>query len=442
MIVQTTDLFGPTMAEIEPAGLVVTVVPLVVAWLVWIWRLPDRTEQGAVALATLWNTVWLIVVNVAAVEVGWWRFADVPPRVGPLPLGLMLGWILLWGVVGPLLRTSPAATVAGFGVIDLLAMPRLEGIVELGPRWLLGEALLLGFVALPGLLLARWTADRTNLAWRARLQFLLFSVLLAWLIPWISAAAVGATLRPAVPVWGFGVVAVIIGLCVIPGLISVHEFFLAGGTPWPFDPPPNLVRSGPSIYMRSPMQTSAISVLAVGAAVYQLPTLLLAAAMGLAYSWLFCRLEHDELGRRFGSAWPHYASTRRRWLPHGRPSESGSSAVLWVRRSCQSCWPVARFFLARRSTNLSVRPAEDHPDHATDPLTRVRYEREDGVQFAGVPAVGAGLEHLHLGWALLGWTLRMPVVWRWWQLVADAAGFGPMQTETGSQPVATTPVSR
>jgi hypothetical protein len=36
-----------------------------------------------------------------------------------------------------------------------------------------------------------------------------------------------------------------------------------------------------------------------------------------------------------------------------------------------------------------------------------------------------GLEHLHLGWALAGWTMRLPVIRPFVQLLADALGAGP-----------------
>ena len=37
----------------------------------------------------------------------------------------------------------------------------------------------------------------------------------------------------------------------------------------------------------------------------------------------------------------------------------------------------------------------------------------------------AALEHIHLGWAFLGWTLRLPLVCPLAQWLVDASGGGP-----------------
>jgi hypothetical protein len=42
-------------------------------------------------------------------------------------------------------------------------------------------------------------------------------------------------------------------------------------------------------------------------------------------------------------------------------------------------------------------------------------------------AVARALEHVHLGWALLGWLLRLPVICQVAQLLADASGAEPRQ---------------
>ncbi|MCZ0991989.1 hypothetical protein O1L44_00920 [Streptomyces noursei] len=54
------------------------------------------------------------------------------------------------------------------------------------------------------------------------------------------------------------------------------------------------------------------------------------------------------------------------------------------------------------------------------------YETDDGaVRAEGIAALGRMLNHLHLGWAVLGWLLVVPGL-RWFvQLCADAFGAGP-----------------
>jgi hypothetical protein len=59
-------------------------------------------------------------------------------------------------------------------------------------------------------------------------------------------------------------------------------------------------------------------------------------------------------------------------------------------------------------------------------LTRITYEPADGSRAAtGVEAVARALEHVHLGWALLGFLLRLPVIARFAQLLTDASGGEP-----------------
>ena len=59
-------------------------------------------------------------------------------------------------------------------------------------------------------------------------------------------------------------------------------------------------------------------------------------------------------------------------------------------------------------------------------MTRITYEPADGSRAAtGVEAVARALEHIHLGWALLGFLLRLPIICQLAQLLADASGAEP-----------------
>jgi hypothetical protein len=60
----------------------------------------------------------------------------------------------------------------------------------------------------------------------------------------------------------------------------------------------------------------------------------------------------------------------------------------------------------------------------------MRYDPADGSKSVdGVRAMGRALEHLNLGWALAGITLRLPVIWQLIQLLMDASGLGPRNLE-------------
>jgi hypothetical protein len=56
----------------------------------------------------------------------------------------------------------------------------------------------------------------------------------------------------------------------------------------------------------------------------------------------------------------------------------------------------------------------------------MRYDPGDGgLPVDGVRAMGRALEHLNLGWAMAGFSLRLPGIWQSAQLLMDASGLGP-----------------
>ena len=54
-------------------------------------------------------------------------------------------------------------------------------------------------------------------------------------------------------------------------------------------------------------------------------------------------------------------------------------------------------------------------------------------------ALARALEHLHLGWALVGCLLRLPVINPGAQLLVDAVGGGPRLIRRGSPRACTVP---
>ena len=95
---------------------------------------------------------------------------------------------------------------------------------------------------------------------------------------------------------------------------------------------------------------------------------------------------------------------------------------MWVSATCAVCAPVGAWFAARAPEQLTIRAAEEHPAG----LRRVRYARPDGSGTAsGLATIGRALEHLGLGWAIVGWILRAPVLAPVLQVAADALGGGP-----------------
>jgi len=53
------------------------------------------------------------------------------------------------------------------------------------------------------------------------------------------------------------------------------------------------------------------------------------------------------------------------------------------------------------------------------------YEAEDGTREEGVAAFARAVERIHLGWAFVGWAIRLPVARHVLQAVMDVSGAGP-----------------
>ncbi|KAB2345198.1 methyltransferase family protein [Actinomadura rudentiformis] len=391
-------------------------VPVLVLMGLLRYRPPTPGEIAALILAISWNAVTLTGVNVLAIQAGWWSFAAEGGTFGGVPLDLLLGWAVLWGGVAvQALRRLPLPLVVGLAIwIDLAVMPLGEPVLLLGNSWLTGEAVAAAVALVPGLLLAHWTVTGRHLMLRVLLQAVLATGLMVALPTALSRV-------PDRPGWALGLAA---QLMIAPGALvaaAVWEFARTGrGTPLPYDPPARLVTTGPYAYVRNPMQTSmAAAYLILGMLDVRF---LIAAVVALSYgAGLAAWHENEQLHTRYGTAWIAYRSAVRPWLPRLRPFPGMQPAVIWIAGDCDRCSPVAAWILQRHPTALTVRPAEDHPDG----IRRMAYERADGTRAEGVAAWAHAAGHLHLGWALLGWTLNLPGLNHFAQLCADTFGAGP-----------------
>lgn len=414
---------APETVEVSAhvVGLASAIVPIACAAGLWAYSPPDHRRQGSIALATTWNATFLLAFNALAVRIGWWHFVDAGPTIAGFPMVLWFGWTLLWGTIAAQSRFHPVITVALLAAFDLIYMPLMPNVVVLSDNWIVGEGVLLLFVALPSLFIVRWTDNGTRLRERVLFQVAMFGGLLLWVIPILATSAAGQDLHLDVPHLAYGAVLFGVGGAALPALISVHDFFRNGGTPWPWESTDRAVLSGPYRYARSPMQASGSLLLFTMAFLYGEPVIVVAAATSLLYGAMFCSIEAPDLTTRFGPEWADLADSQRRWIPSWKPSPLAQPGTVWVNFGCQICRPIAGFLERRSPVQLEIRDAADH----SQPLDRLRYEGSDGSTHNGVAAVGASLEHLNLAWAMLGWTLRTPgLVWLW-TLIGDASGFGP-----------------
>lgn len=393
-------------------------------------------EHGALLLAWLWALLGLAVLHELATAAGWWRYAPVVGSFRGNPVDLWFGWAVLWGPLPVALRRRvgwPTAVIAAVW-LDVVVMPAAEPVVQLGPAWLLGEAAGVAVALVPAALLGGWVADDRCLGPRVTLQVVLTGGLALWLLPTV-AFTLGdgswTTLhdRPWWQLAGIGQLAAVLGL---PAVAAVHELVVRGrGSPYPWDPTRRLVTTGPYAYVASPMQLSAVGLLFLLAAASASWSLVAAALAGIAFSaTIAAPHEHDALARRFGPAYVDYRRAVRTWVPRWRPYVA-APATLWLARGCELCQQLAVVVVRLDPVGLDRARAEDH-ERA---LVRACYEAADGTVDDGLAAVGRCLEHVHLGWAPIGWLIRLPGVRGVMQLVADGSGAGPRDLVAATGPI-------
>jgi hypothetical protein len=226
----------------------------------------------------------------------------------------------------------------------------------------------------------------------------------------------------------------ILVIVAIPGISAVMEFAQRGfGTPIPYDPPRRLVTSGIYRYVANPMQLSSAAAMLVWAAMLRNAWLLAPPIVAIVYSaGIAAWDEGDDLGRRFGQPWLFYRMFVRNWRPRWRPYHAGQQARLYIASSCGPCSQVRAWIEARHPLGVTMIAAETLP---AGTIHRIRYDPADGADAVeGVRAFARALEHLNLGWAIVGAAMRLPIVWQFIQLVLDAGGLGPRHVPAFSRP--------
>ncbi len=152
-------------------------------------------------------------------------------------------------------------------------------------------------------------------------------VLVPGLVLWAVGAGGGA-IAPASPgqaAFWLGLVAALAGLAL--AVWTVRLFLVEGrGTPAPWDPPRKLVVRGPYRYLRNPMISGVLSMLAAEA--LMLRSWPLAAWMAVffaANAVYFPLFEEKGLERRFGDDYRRYMANVPRWVPRLTPWSGADS---------------------------------------------------------------------------------------------------------------------
>lgn len=414
--------------QVRAASLYIVIVTTMA---VWMWRRPSSRAWTGAGLAFLWNLPALMVLHVAATRFEWWRIDAEGGLLLGLPVELYLSWAWLWGAVPHLaFPRLPLVIVIGAALaVDLIVMPAADPVIQLGPMWLGGEALGLVSCLLPAQLLARWTERDERLVARTILQMVMFVGLVVFLLPVVIVESSGsAWVNPLErETWTLSVMLQVLAMPAILGLTAVQEFVERGvGTPVPFDPPRRLVTTGIYAFVRNPMQVSAMALLLLLGLFVENLWIAAAGVMAHIYSAGLAGWDEDEdLSNRFGDSWRAYKKNVRPWVPRFRPWYPSDVVVgrLYVSSSCGICSQVGAWFARQDARGLVIIAAELHPSQS---LMRITYEPAvPGRRASGVEALARAVEHIHFGWALLGFIVRLPILRYLGQILADAAGAEP-----------------
>jgi protein-S-isoprenylcysteine O-methyltransferase Ste14 len=385
---------------------------------------------AACLLSILWTAPALLMVQQLNSLAGWWSFTMSPGvRLTGISPELYCGWLILWGILPPLVfRRLPVPwCVAIMVALDLMAMPLCKPVVTLNSSWLIGEAVAAAFVLFPALCIARWTLNGSHLYTRSVIQVAISALVFLYFVPELTFffQPAGWWQLTQMPGWERQIGLQIVLLLALPGLGAVMEFAQrGGGTPIPYDPPVRLVTSGVYRYIANPMQISCTLVMISWAWLLHHLLLMVAAGVAVIYSVGVATWdESQDLRRRFGEDWRAYRKEVRNWIPRWKPFHSGEPARLYIAATCGPCSELRRWIEARNPLGLALIDAENLPSGS---VRRLRYDPGDGCEAVeGVRAFGRALEHLHLGWTMVGIALRLPLVWQFVQMVMDASGLGP-----------------
>jgi hypothetical protein len=104
--------------------------------------------------------------------------------------------------------------------------------------------------------------------------------------------------------------------------------------------------------------------------------------------------ERTDLEHQFGKAWQAYRGQVRDWIPRWRPYSSHTAQVFVPTGSRLGQWLRSQDF-----------------QHMVVLETQAwHYDSGDGQHEIGLRAFAFALEHLHFGWAMVGWGIRLLTV--------------------------------
>src|SRR5690348_16877900 len=76
-----------------------SLLPFALVLALWRWRRPAGREVVGMGLAFFWSFGTLALVNIGAIQLGFWQFHATGGLLATIPVDVLLGWGILSGVV-------------------------------------------------------------------------------------------------------------------------------------------------------------------------------------------------------------------------------------------------------------------------------------------------------------------------------------------------------
>ena len=403
--------------------------PITTAALLLWWVRPGKKLSIGLLYSTAWVAALLPWLDLAAVQSGLWSYQPNSFQLGKIPLAAYFGWVVGWGMVAPLLAEAlgkrPWIAIAILVIIDLRTMPEMSPVLILGRHWWMGEFAISGLLLVPAVFLARWTASSEKTPLRCAMLAPAFGGVFIGIPFLLECGDLHETQLRRNSFSHFPQILSIVGLAIfsIPGLTALRDFAIGGnGTPVPLEPPQKLVTHGIYSFLRNPMQLSMTALLLLESLFLESFWPALLAGIGIVYSEGFARWsETADMRGRFGERWDEYRRTHRPWIPTWHPVLPETSE-LWFDDTCDSCTEIGDWFSEQSPKQLTLRKASEWPGV---PLQRITWQNPStGRIESGVNAIAMALQHIHLGWAVVGWVASLPGISHTIQLCFDTAGAG------------------
>jgi len=373
-------------------------VPLLSLIVLWRFLRPQKQTRIAMAHMATWQLATLPLLNYLALQRSWWSFETTGPNLFGIPFSLLIGWIIMWGPLTTLIMAHLPSkypifwTTLALILFDLITMPFLSSILSLKQGWLIGETITLAIALIPATALGHFTLLNQRPETRATLVSIATATIIIGILPFSLSADI------QIP-WGWQ-----LGLLLLtgsPAIAAVIEFARSGnGTPIPYDPPQKLVVTGPYAYMRNPIQVGMVLSLVILGLLLQTSLPFIIAVIAIIYSEGIARWsENTDLEKRYGDRWLSYRSSQQNWIPRLLPHTP--SGTIYFDSQCGTCSKIENWFRKQHPVKLNILPAKKNH-------RRVTYSYHDNTKAEGVAAIACALQHLHLGWAYLGWIIQIP----------------------------------